>query len=289
MHRLWPIGLTLLLACDTGARQDAAQAKANTPVAQPDDKPVAKPDDKPIAKPDAKPDAKLSTLLKQGRGLTKQGKYPEAIAKYREALAVDASNVSVLGELGWAAYKSGDLTLAHDTTLNALKFAGDDQGKQRGMLLYNLGRIEEDQADTDAAVQHYRDSLIARPGNATVQKRLDTLLGGNTEAGQAIDYSGTYTSGDATLTIRNFVAGKGFGFNLEIVGNGSGEECDGVDYSGSVKFTEPNKATNESEDHPYEYDLFKFDGGRVHFEPSINMIGMDCARQLDVDFTKSDP
>jgi hypothetical protein len=92
------------------------------------------------------------------------------------------------------------------------------------------------------------------------------------------DYSGTYkNSGGATLTIQNFVGDKGFDFHLVIK---SEDDCNGVDYSGTVKLTEPNKATND------QADLFKLDAGRVNFEPGTEMIGMDCARVLDVEFSK---
>jgi hypothetical protein len=92
------------------------------------------------------------------------------------------------------------------------------------------------------------------------------------------DYSGTYkNSGGATLTIQNFAADKGFDFHLVIK---SEDDCNGVDYSGTVKLTEPNKATND------QADLFKLDAGRVNFEPGTEMIGMDCARVLDVEFSK---
>jgi hypothetical protein len=93
-----------------------------------------------------------------------------------------------------------------------------------------------------------------------------------------MDYNGTYeNSGGATLTIQNFAGDKGFDFHLVIKTEG---DCNGVDYTGAVKFTEPNKATNDQE------DLFKLDEGRVHFEPAMDMIGMDCARVLEVEFSK---
>lgn len=116
---------------------------------------------------------RLLALLNEGRELTKKGDHAGGIVKYREALEIDASDVSVLGELGWAAYLSGDLELAHRTTTQALKFVRDE--KRRGMLLYNLGRIEEDRENTSDAIDHYRASLVARPDNATVKSRLDAL------------------------------------------------------------------------------------------------------------------
>lgn len=180
---------TPLLACQPNAESkpdDAAKAAspasepapasdepaANTPTPAPSDPATEAP--KPKREQAQDLHRKLMTLLNEGRALTKQGDYVGGIAKYREALDIDASDPSVLGELGWAAFKSGDLELAHKATLNGLKFVRDDQ--KRGMLLYNLGRIAEDRKQTDDAITHYRDSLTARPGNATVQSRLDALL-----------------------------------------------------------------------------------------------------------------
>jgi hypothetical protein len=73
------------------------------------------------------------------------------------------------------------------------------------------------------------------------------------------------------------VGDKGFDFHLVIK---SEDDCNGVDYSGAVTFNEPNKATND------QADLFKLDEGRVRFEPATEMIGMDCARVLEVEFSK---
>ena len=188
--------LLALLACsgssspakDTGADAEAGQgelAKTSDPglEEQPEVKPEAKTPGKAVEKrkKPAKPSIdegrtmrrKLLTELNEGRKLTKAGKYEEAMARYREALTIDASDVAVLGELGWAAYKSGDLELAHRTTTAAMRFAKED--KQLGMLLYNLGRIDEDRGQLDAAAELYRVSLARRP-NDVVQKRLDDLL-----------------------------------------------------------------------------------------------------------------
>ncbi len=193
--RPWLSSLSLIsllsFACDKAPAPEAKQAEA-APAAAPSD--AAKPADSKAAdaakqpaepatrKPaPAKPTLdeatklrkRLLALLNEGRTLTKNGDYAGGIAKYREALEIDQSDVSVLGELGWAAFRSGDLELAHRTTVQALKFVRDDNNK-RGMLLYNLGRIEEDRDNIGDALDHYRDSLAARP-NETVEARLAAL------------------------------------------------------------------------------------------------------------------
>jgi hypothetical protein len=99
-----------------------------------------------------------------------------------------------------------------------------------------------------------------------------------TPAVEAPKYDGTYTNGEgATLTIRNFAADTGFDFQLKI---SSANDCNGVDYSDTVEFTEANSASKDGE------DVFKLDNGAINFEPSVSMIGMECARVIHVEFAK---
>jgi tetratricopeptide (TPR) repeat protein len=51
----------------------------------------------------------------------------------------------------------------------------EPEGRRKGALLYNLGRIAEDQGEPDKAADHYRRSLAVRPGNGEARKRLDAL------------------------------------------------------------------------------------------------------------------
>lgn len=115
----------------------------------------------------------LRDALNEGRRLVKEGDYAGGIARYEKLLAIDPRYGPALGELGWAAFKAGDLKKAQATTQRALKGASED--KRRGMLLYNLGRIAEAKEDREAAIDAYQRSLAARP-NKTVQARLDGLL-----------------------------------------------------------------------------------------------------------------
>jgi hypothetical protein len=115
----------------------------------------------------------LRDALNEGRRLVKEGDYAGGIARYERLLAIDPHYGPALGELGWAAFKAGDLKKAQATTLRALKGASED--KRRGMLLYNLGRIAEAKEDREAAIDAYQRSVAARP-NKTVQARLDALI-----------------------------------------------------------------------------------------------------------------
>jgi hypothetical protein len=184
----------LLLACEraepsattptepAGAAKPAAEPKvADAKVAVVVPK-VAEP--KPTAStikpapPPADPEAlaKARTLyrarLDEGRRLTKAGQHTEAIATYLQALELDPSDVVLLGELGWASFKGGDLPGARHATTHGLRFARTDE--QRGMLTYNLGRVAEAEGDQARAAELYRESLTLRD-NATVRKRLDAL------------------------------------------------------------------------------------------------------------------
>lgn len=111
----------------------------------------------------------LLALLRAGRKAATEGKQAEAIAKYSEALTIEPSDPTVLGELGWAAYKAGNFQLAYSSTIQAIRSSGD--AKQLGALHYNLGRIAEDQNHLAEAVSAYRTSLELRD-NKTVKARL---------------------------------------------------------------------------------------------------------------------
>jgi hypothetical protein len=196
--------LVFLTACKP--TQDAASSskEASEPVATaqggdatpPNTPPIGEVTSKPVApeatrpsKPAALEPGKARELRKQynklldeGRTLTKADKLDEAMIKYRAALEIDPSNPTVLGELGWAQFKANALDDAQSTTMHALRVTQED--KSRGMLLYNLGRIAEARGETEAAITYYRTSLEKRPGNATVQARLDALLAGQAVAAQ---------------------------------------------------------------------------------------------------------
>ncbi|MCA9658367.1 MAG: tetratricopeptide repeat protein [Myxococcales bacterium] len=115
----------------------------------------------------------LRDALNEGRRLVKEGDYAGGVARYEGLLAIDPHYGPALGELGWAAFKAGDLKKAQAMTLRALKGASEE--RRRGMLLYNLGRIAEEKGDREAAIDAYQRSVAARP-NETVQARLDALI-----------------------------------------------------------------------------------------------------------------
>jgi hypothetical protein len=115
---------------------------------------------------------RMLVALNEGRALVKKGEHAAGIAKYREVLAIDGSDPAALAELGWAAFLANDLELAASATEHALRFSR--AANQRGMLLYNLGRVFEARGENEGARDLYVRSLAARP-NATVLARLEAL------------------------------------------------------------------------------------------------------------------
>lgn len=77
------------------------------------------------------------------------------------------------GEDCYARLRVGHWFSAEGSCLQGLALATEPG--TRGALLYNLGRIAEAQGARPQAMEHYRDSLAARPGNATVKQRLARL------------------------------------------------------------------------------------------------------------------
>jgi len=71
--------------------------------------------------------------LHRGRKLADAGNYDGAIAAFREALAALPGDARALSELGWVAFKKGDLALADDATEKSIAAATD--GKLRAASL----------------------------------------------------------------------------------------------------------------------------------------------------------
>ncbi len=114
----------------------------------------------------------LAKLLGEGRKASKAGDHSTAIERFRAALKLNPAHAGVLGELGWAHFKAGELDPAEDVLLRALRHSRTDEG--RGMVLYNLGRVHEAREDFESAATYYARSLERRP-NDTVKARLEGL------------------------------------------------------------------------------------------------------------------
>jgi tetratricopeptide (TPR) repeat protein len=129
--------------------------------------------------------------LERGRQAARRGDQPAAIAAFEEALAARPEDARALGELGWAAFKLGELLRAEDATRRSIARAADP--RLRAASLYNLGRILEDRRLPDEARAAYEESLRLRP-NGTVRERLAALGAGADDTAGAPPLAGPYAS-----------------------------------------------------------------------------------------------
>ncbi|PIE18618.1 MAG: hypothetical protein CSA66_04490 [Proteobacteria bacterium] len=171
-------------ACAADPARDCAALKASVLGKATEPAPTTPTDTAPPTKRLAKPTGaalaqvkaqgrRFMELLSAGRRLIKAKRYADGIALYEQALVIDPSHAPLLGELGWAAYLSGDLARARALTERALTLA--KAPKRRAMLLYNLGRVAQDDGREGDAVSAYARSLSLRE-NATVRSRYEALL-----------------------------------------------------------------------------------------------------------------
>jgi tetratricopeptide (TPR) repeat protein len=107
--------------------------------------------------------------LRRGRRLAKKGDHQAAARAFEEALEAAPGDARAASELGWEAFRAGDMPRARKATLESI--AGTAEPETRAASLYNLGRIEEAEGRKERAAQVYRDSLALRP-NPTVRARL---------------------------------------------------------------------------------------------------------------------
>jgi tetratricopeptide (TPR) repeat protein len=117
---------------------------------------------------DAKKRAALLGHLSKGRKLAQEKKWKEALTELDKALAIEPKEGRVLSEIGWAAFNAGDLERAKKA--NKLALENTAQPERRAAVLYNIGRVAEEEKDKAAAKDAYAESLVLRY-NAEVEKR----------------------------------------------------------------------------------------------------------------------
>lgn len=107
------------------------------------------------------------------------GKYPEAIARYQDALAIDPSNVDALFGLGGVYAAQNELELAEESLRKAIGLhPGDANAYNRlGTFLYNTGRYRE-------AAGQYQAVVALRPDD----------MNGHSNLGTAYMFMGEFTS-----------------------------------------------------------------------------------------------
>ena len=116
-----------------------------------------------------------SQWLHDGRKAVQAKNYDEGIALYTKAMKVRPSDPTLLAELGWAHYLKGNRDMARAFTLQGMHV--EREPKKQAAMLYNLGRIAEDEGKASDAIVYYMRSLAMRP-NKVVQGRYDALQGG---------------------------------------------------------------------------------------------------------------
>lgn len=172
-----PVGSTSAssVAVSVSNASSAAAPSATAPAGA-----SAKPGQKnapPKAGASSKDKAALARHLTKGRKLSKDKDYKGAIAELDKALAISPKDAVVLAEVGWAALNVPDLERAKKA--NTVALANTNDPKLRAQILYNAGRVAEEQKDKDAARTLYGDSLMLRQ-NAEVEKRF-VANGGNVD------------------------------------------------------------------------------------------------------------
>lgn len=126
-------------------------------------------------------------LIAEARDLANQGRHYEAMEWFLAALMLDPTDGATRCELGFSAWRCGDLLLAeHELDQGLSDLAAAGLTNARGACLYNRGRVAEDRGQLAVAAWHYQESLAARPGNTVVRSRLEQVraaLAAGAEAG----------------------------------------------------------------------------------------------------------
>ncbi|MDD5217808.1 MAG: tetratricopeptide repeat protein [Candidatus Omnitrophica bacterium] len=125
-----------------------------------------------------RPDATMGSLL-LGQLLVKEGKFDEAIAVYKKALAQAQDKPSVLSPLIGALLKKGRLQKspealleARETALNFVKIAPSNS-----YAVYIAGRIHSEFGEPEKAIELYREFLKEHPRDVNVRNALGMTLG----------------------------------------------------------------------------------------------------------------
>lgn len=99
------------------------------------------------------------TLIKQGIQLHDQGKYPQAIEKYQQALKIDPNNMQAEFEMSFSLYASGKGTDAITHLQNLI----DKKDPLSAQAYDLLGSIYDDNKEVDKAITAYQQGIKADP------------------------------------------------------------------------------------------------------------------------------
>jgi tetratricopeptide (TPR) repeat protein len=101
----------------------------------------------------------VSDLIKQGVSLHDQGKYAEAIEKYKEALKIDTGNFRAYYEMSFSLYASGKGQEALPYLQKAIAPGSPYQADAYDML----GNIYDDDKQSEKAVEYYSKGIQINP------------------------------------------------------------------------------------------------------------------------------
>lgn len=212
MRRWLLLGMLALAGCgddDEGTPGPSAGEEREPPPVEPEPAPEPPaPSADPIAGRRERAEAadpsqvrEFRRKLAEARRLHREKNDVEAIARYREAAALD-TNGRAFCELGWIFFLREDLDRAEENLERGLALLpADDPVPERfvgpvGSCLYNLGRLEEEREHPEAARRYYERSLEVRPGNRIVERRLAALPAapGAEPSGRAVPRCGSGSS-----------------------------------------------------------------------------------------------
>lgn len=115
-------------------------------------------------------DGDPGTYNNMGVSFLTQGKAPEAIEKFKQAVALESTHYEANYNLGWIALNSGDYQLAADSFTNALKSKPGETGAKLGLAISSRGL-----ADYKTAERLYDEIMAAEKDNESAYFNAATL------------------------------------------------------------------------------------------------------------------
>ena len=140
-----------------------------------------------LAAPEAKSgdtgkDKSANDLIGEGTSLHDAGRYDEAIARYRQALALDPGNATALYEIAFSYHAKKDYAHCLEAVREGLRRPGDQGARlysQQGNCLDDAGRGAE-------AVANYREGLAKHPHDGHLRYNYAVALWRQKKVAEAI-------------------------------------------------------------------------------------------------------